>query len=101
MIKDKRAAGVSLFDTKPLKAVKLLQKSRVVGQTAEEVAQWLRLHLHILDRDAVGELFGLPQPEAVAIMHEYIDQVRLPNFPTLYFHALLLSSLAPCHMVSG
>lgn len=75
VIKDKRAAGVTLFSTKPLKAVRLLQKSRVVGQSAEEVAQWLRAHLHILDRDAVGELFGLPDPEAVAIMHEYINQV--------------------------
>jgi Sec7-like guanine-nucleotide exchange factor len=74
-MKDKRAAGVALFSKRPLKAVRLLQKSLVVGPSAEEVAQWLRVHLHILDRDAVGELFGLPDPEAVAIMHEYINQV--------------------------
>lgn len=68
---------MSLFPSKPLKAVRLLQKSGIVGRSAEDVAQWLRVHLHILDRDAVGELFGLPDSEAVAIMHEYINQVRL------------------------
>jgi hypothetical protein len=75
-MKDKRAVGIQLFATKPLKAVRLLQKSRVVGTSAAEVAQWIRAHLNLLNRTAVGELFGLPDAAAVAIMHEYIDQVR-------------------------
>lgn len=75
-IKDKRDVGLRLFSKKPLKAVRLLQSKGVLREDPGAVAVWLREHLQLLDRDALGELFGMPDPAAVAIMHEYIDQVR-------------------------
>lgn len=74
-IKDKRDVGVRLFRKKPLKAVRLLQSKGVLQEPPGAVAGWLRENLQLIDRDALGELFGMPDPAAVAIMHEYIDQV--------------------------
>jgi hypothetical protein len=75
-MKDKRAAGLLLFESKPLKGLQLLQKGGVVGATAVDAAAWLRGNMHALSRDAVGELFGMGDAFAVAVMHAYIDLVR-------------------------
>jgi Sec7-like guanine-nucleotide exchange factor len=74
-MKDKRAAGLLIFENKPLKGLQLLQKGGIVGPTAGEAASWLRRNIHALNRDAVGELFGMEDKDAVAIMHAYIDLV--------------------------
>eukprot|EP00892_Ulva_mutabilis_P008052 jgi/Ulvmu1/5619/UM023_0158.1 len=73
-MKDKRDVGLRLFCKKPLKAVRLLQRKGVLHEEPAAVALWLREHLQLLDRDALGELFGMPDQAAVAVMHEYIDQ---------------------------
>jgi len=73
-IKDKRDVGLRLFCKKPLKAVRLLQRKGVLQEEPGAVAAWLRENLQLLDRDALGDLFGMADPAAVAIMHEYIDQ---------------------------
>lgn len=75
-MKDKRDVGLKLFRKKPLKAVRLLQSKGVLQESAGAVAAWLRQNLQLIDRDALGVLFGESDPAAVAIMHQYIDQVR-------------------------
>lgn len=78
-IKDKRDVGLRLFCKKPLKAVRLLQSKGVLQEAPGAVAAWLRENLQLIDRDALGELFGMPDASAVAIMHEYIDQVCISS----------------------
>lgn len=82
-MKDKRAAGLLLFEAKPLKGLRLLQSSGAVGAAPADAAAWLRRNMHALNRDAVGDLFGLSDDFAVAVMHAYIDLVRIPLCLTL------------------
>ena len=89
-MKDKRAAGMLLFDSKPLKGVRLLQSAGIVGESAVDVAEWIRKNIHVLDRSAVGDLFGLSDAFAVAIMHAYIDLVR----PFLLYICVMNSTCA-------
>lgn len=85
-MKDKRAAGLLLFKSKPLKGIQLLRSSGVVPTNANGTAEWLRSNLAAVDRQSLGELLGSSDEDAIPIMHAYIDMVRalqLANCPRL------------------
>lgn len=74
-IKDKRAAGLTLFKSKPMRGIQLLQSSGVMPASAEGTAAWLRSNLAAVDHQALGDLLGSSGEDAIAIMHAYIDLV--------------------------
>ena len=74
-IKDTRATGLAMFEANPLKGIKFLQNGGVVRASPQDAAAWLRANVKHLNRDSLGELFGMSNELCVAIMHAWVDQV--------------------------
>lgn len=73
-LKSSLAAGLDLFSTKPVKAIRHLVASKVISDpTPPVIAAFIRENIDQLDKEALGELFGHHESEQIDIMHAYIN----------------------------
>jgi len=73
-LKSSLAAGLDLFSTKPVKAIRHLIASKVISDpTPPGIAAFIRENINQLDKEALGELFGHHESEEIDIMHAYIN----------------------------
>jgi brefeldin A-inhibited guanine nucleotide-exchange protein len=64
--------GLSLFNKKPRKGIEFLVKANKVGESAEDVARFLRNGTG-LDKTMIGDYLGEKEDFALKVMHAYVD----------------------------
>jgi brefeldin A-inhibited guanine nucleotide-exchange protein len=64
--------GLSLFNKKPRKGIEFLVKANKVGESAEDVASFLRNGTG-LDKTMIGDYLGEKEDFALKVMHAYVD----------------------------
>lgn len=73
--------GISLFNKKPRKGIEFLIKANKVGESAEEVASFLRDGTG-LDKTMIGDYLGEKEDFSLKVMHAYVDSF---NFQSMDF----------------
>jgi hypothetical protein len=73
--------GLSLFNKKPRKGIEFLVKANKVGESAEDVASFLRNGTG-LDKTMIGDYLGEKEDFALKVMHAYVDSF---NFQGMNF----------------
>ncbi|KAK3259427.1 hypothetical protein CYMTET_31576, partial [Cymbomonas tetramitiformis] len=66
--------GMTLFNSSPVKAVRRLQASGVIGPAPEDVAAFLKATSG-LSMNMIGEYLGHHEDEEIAVMHAYVDSM--------------------------
>ena len=64
--------AIALFNKKPKKGVALMQKIGRLGETALEIAAFLR-HTPDLDKTVIGDYLGERDEPMLSVMHAYVD----------------------------
>lgn len=76
------AAGLAAFNNNPVKGLRLLQASGVVGPTPVDAAHFLRTTPG-LDKTLIGELLGHHEDAEVEIMHAFVQHMDFTPFPLI------------------
>ena len=82
--------GVALFNKKPRKGVEFLINAHKVGETAEEVAKFLRNGTG-LDKAMIGDYLGEKEDFTLKVMHAYVDSY---NFQGMEFDEAIRAFLS-------
>lgn len=64
--------GISLFNRKPKKGIEFLIKANKVGNSAEEIAAFLK-NASGLDKTLIGDYLGEREDLSLKVMHAYVD----------------------------
>lgn len=70
--------GISLFNKKPRKGIEFLIKANKVGESAEEVASFLRDGTG-LDKTMIGDYLGEKEDFSLKVMHAYVDSFNFQD----------------------
>jgi Sec7-like guanine-nucleotide exchange factor len=85
--------AVVVFNAKPKKGLALALEDELCVEEPRSIALFL-LHMPGLEKEKIGEFLGCPDELNVASLHEYVDAIGRPHFPTLGFDDALRIFLA-------
>ncbi|KAI3787367.1 hypothetical protein L1987_41795 [Smallanthus sonchifolius] len=81
--------GISLFNRKPKKGIEFLIKVNKVGNSPEEIADFLK-HASGLNKTLIGDYLGEREDLSLKVMHAYVDSF---NFEGMEFDEAIRSFL--------